>query len=291
MLGMGLWTAAQTRDICPAVVAVGAARPTSADRPAMASLPNAPFMRPASLCAAALAVLSPALQGCAPTRKAPAAASSPTPAAPQPIARVPVTEPTGMPLSTTARSVPAARGKTLAVRVDDPELVDEFNNIFATGDLYLAGWPSEEGLKRLAARGVKRIVALKTPDEVMHARGYDARAVAKQLGMELVVLPVRPDTYSPADVDAFAKAINESNGPVLVHCGSASTSAMVWSGYLARQPDATTEGVMGAARGAGLLEGPMADAAERVANEIIGAKPAPKPRSGPSAIPSAVPEK
>lgn len=196
-----------------------------------------------------------------------------------------------MPLSTTARSAPAARGNTLAVRVDDPELVDEFNNIFATGDLYLAGWPSEEGLKRLAARGVKRIVALKTPDEVMHARGYDPRAVAKQLGMELVVLPVRPDTYSPADVDAFAKAINESNGPVLVHCGSASTSAMVWSGYLARQPDATTEGVMGAARGAGLLEGPMADAAERVANEIIGAKPAPKPRSGPSAIPSAVPEK
>jgi uncharacterized protein (TIGR01244 family) len=83
------------------------------------------------------------------------------------------------------------------------------------------------------------------------------------------VLPVRPDTYGPADVEAFAKALNASDGPVLVHCGSASTSAMVWSGYLAKQPGVTAKQVMDAARAAGLLEGPMTESAERVAEEII----------------------
>lgn len=184
-----------------------------------------------------------------------------------------LTEPVGTPLGTTAPASAAPRRQTLAVRVTDPALADEFNNIFATGDVYLAGWPTEEGLKQMAARGVKRVVALKTPEEVLHARGYDPRAVAKRLGMELIVLPVRPDTYSPADVEAFAQTLNASDGPVLVHCGSASTCAMVWSGYLAKQPGATAKEVMDAARAAGLLEGPMTESAERVAGEIIKNQP------------------
>jgi uncharacterized protein (TIGR01244 family) len=166
------------------------------------------------------------------------------------------------------------------VRVTDPALADEFNNIFSTGDVYLSGWPTEEGLKQMAARGVRRVIALKTPEEVLHARGYDPRVVAKRLGMELIVLPVRPDTYSAADVDAFVKALNASDGPVLVHCGSASTSAMVWSGALAKQPGVTAKEVMDAARAAGLLEGPMTESAERVANEIIKAQPAAKAKPG-----------
>lgn len=184
-----------------------------------------------------------------------------------------LTEPVGTPIGTTAPASDAPRKQTVAVRVTDPALADEFNNIFSTGDLYLAGWPTEEGLKRMAARGVKRVIALKTPEETLHARGYDPREAAKRLGMELIVLPVRPDTYSPADVEAFAKALNASDGPVLVHCGSASTCAMVWSGYLAKQPGVTAKEVMDAARAAGLLEGPMTESAERVANEIIKAQP------------------
>lgn len=188
-------------------------------------------------------------------------------------------EPVGTPIGTTAPTSDAPGRQTVAVRVTDPALADEFNNIFATGDVYLAGWPTEEGLKQMAARGVKRVIALKTPEEVLHARGYDPRVVARRLGMELIVLPVRPDTYGPADVEAFAKALNASDGPVLVHCGSASTCAMVWSGYLAKQPGVTAKEVMDAARAAGLLEGPMTESAERVANEIIKTQPATKPQA------------
>lgn len=239
----------------------------------------------ALLIAAVLAAGTLQLPGCASTPSRTTEGVT-APGADAPRTAAGLDDPTGTPLGTTAPASDAPSRQTIAVRVTDPAVADEFNNIFAVGDLYLAGWPTEEGLKQMAARGVKRVIALKTPDEVMHARGYDPRVVARRLGMELIVLPVKPDTYSPADVAAFAKAVNSSDGPVLVHCGSASTCAMVWSGYLAQQPGVTAKQVMDAAQAAGLLEGPMTDAAERVANQIIKARPA-APGGGPSADPAA----
>jgi uncharacterized protein (TIGR01244 family) len=155
-----------------------------------------------------------------------------------------------------------------AVRVSEPAIADEFNNIFALGDLYLAGWPTQAGLKAMAARGVRRVISLKTAEEVEYARHYDPRAVAAQLGIEWIELPVHPDTYGPAEVAAFIATLDTSEGPLLVHCGSGSTSAMVWSGYLASRSDMTVAEIMTAARAAGLLEGPMAEAAERVVRQI-----------------------
>lgn len=224
-----------------------------------------------------------AFAGCAASERQSAGSDASTRGASSESSRSPASrpEPANLTLHPTDSHTRSAPTRQLAVRITDPALADEFNNIFAVGDLYLAGWPTEQGLRRIAARGVKRIIALKTPDEVMHARGYDLQDVAKRLGMELIVLPIGPDTYSPADVEAFTKALNGREGPVLVHCGSASTSAMVWSGYLATQPGATAEKVMAEARAAGLLDGPMTEAAERVANEVIPARSAarePSPR-------------
>jgi hypothetical protein len=62
---------------------------------------------------------------------------------------------------------------------------------------------------------------------------------------------------------------------------------MVWSGYLAKQPGVTAKEVMDAARAAGLLEGPMTESAERVANEIIKTQPATKPQAASTTKPQA----
>lgn len=177
--------------------------------------------------------------------------------------------PANLPLRPAEAADTDAPARRLAVRVTDAAIADDFNNLFATGNVYLAGWPTEQGLSRMAERGVKRIIALKTPEEVLHARGYDPRKTAERLGMELIVLPIRPDTYSSADVELFAKALGAGQGPVLIHCGTASTCAMVWSGHLATKPGATAETVMEEARAAGLLDGPMTEAADRVAREIV----------------------
>jgi uncharacterized protein (TIGR01244 family) len=165
-------------------------------------------------------------------------------------------------------ALPAPRVSIDAVRVTEPAVADEFNNIFALGDLYLAGWPTEAGLKAMAARGVQRVVSLKTADEVTFARHYDPRAAAARLGIEWIELPVHPETYGLAEVAAFVATLETSKGPLLVHCGSASTSAMVWSGYLASRGGMTFDEIMAAARSAGLLEGPMTEAAERVVRQL-----------------------
>ena len=155
-----------------------------------------------------------------------------------------------------------------AVRIDDPSLAPEFNNLAIDGTTYFAGWPTEAGLRALAARGVKTVITLKTPDQVLAARGYDPRKVAAELGLTLVVIPVAPDTYSVADIDAFAAAFDHADGPVLIHCGASATVGGVWSGYLVAKRGLSTTDALARGRAAGLKDGPMTDATERVFGEI-----------------------
>jgi len=161
-----------------------------------------------------------------------------------------------------------------ASRVADANLSAEFNNLSADGETYFGGWPTEAGLRAMSAKGVKLVVALKTPEQVQEARGYDPRKVAADLGINLVVIPVSPGSFSAADVEAFAAAYDASNGPVLIHCGSSSTVGGMWAGYLALKRGYTPEKALDAGRAAGLREGPMSDAAERV----VQTKPAPTPK-------------
>lgn len=151
-----------------------------------------------------------------------------------------------------------------AHRVEDPALTAEFNNLFADGDIYFSGWPSEAGLRAMSARGVKTVIALKTPEQVMDARGYDPRKLAPQLGIDLIVIPVSSDSYDLATVERFAKAFDGTKGPVLIHCGSSSTVGGVWSGYLFAKRGVPAEQALELGAAAGLREGPMSDAAERV---------------------------
>lgn len=158
----------------------------------------------------------------------------------------------------------AQRPVGTARRISDNDLSAEFNNLSADGDTYFGGWPTEAGLRAMSAKGVKLVVALKTPEQVQEARGYDPRALAAELGINLVVIPVSPGSFSRADVEAFAAAYDASNGPVLVHCGSSSTVGGMWAGYLALKRGFSADRALEAGRAAGLKEGPMGDAAERV---------------------------
>jgi len=165
----------------------------------------------------------------------------------------------------------AQRPVGTASRVADPNLSAEFNNLSADGETYFGGWPTEAGLRAMSAKGVKLVVTLKTPEQIEEARGYDPRKVAADLGINLVVIPVSPGSFSAADVEAFAAAYDASNGPVLIHCGSSSTVGGMWAGYLALKRGYSPEKALDAGRAAGLREGPMSDATERV----VQTKPTP----------------
>jgi uncharacterized protein (TIGR01244 family) len=187
------------------------------------------------------------------------------------------------PVATPARAAPpaspsaeakAARPVGVATAVTDPSLAAAFTNLSQDGDIYFAGWPTEAGLRALAARGVRTVITLKTVDEITAARGFDARAVAQSLGIELVVIPVRPNSFSAADVTAFAAAFDAARGPVLIHCGSSNTVGGMWAAYLANQRGLAPADALSRGRAAGLRDGPMADATQRV---ISGAAATPAP--------------
>jgi protein tyrosine phosphatase (PTP) superfamily phosphohydrolase (DUF442 family) len=176
----------------------------------------------------------------------------------------PISEPTGMKLVATAQPpLPP-----LAQPVSDAELAREFNNIHSNGAVYFSGWPTEAGLRALAARGVKRIIALKTADEAIAARGYDPRKVAKELGITIIEMPVNAETLSDAYIDKLTREIDRDGGPTLIHCGSSSTAGMVWGSYLAKSKGASAADAMAQARAAGLKDGPLADAAQKYINSV-----------------------
>jgi protein tyrosine phosphatase (PTP) superfamily phosphohydrolase (DUF442 family) len=184
-----------------------------------------------------------------------------------PTSEAPITEPTGMNLVATAQPpLPP-----LAQPVSDAELAREFNNIHSNGAVYFSGWPTEAGLRALAARGVKRIITLKTPDETISARGYDPRKVAKELGITLVEMPVNAETLSDAYIDKLTREIDRDGGPTLLQCGSSSTVGMVWGSYLAKSKGASAADAMAQARAAGLKDGPLADAAQKYINATAAA--------------------
>lgn len=202
-----------------------------------------------------------ALAGCVTTSirsPEPGAAPAPTPG---PIARA-----TGMRLVPTEPTpVP-----TPAIEVvSDPALAAEFNNLRSGGDFFFGGWPTEAGLRAMAAQGVRRVVCLKTAEEVVAARGYDPRVVAKELGMEFIELPVTADSLSDAYVARFAAEVESgSPGRTLIHCGAGGTCGMVWGSYLASRKGLDPARALAEARAAGLLDGPQAEAAERYVRAV-----------------------
>ena len=208
--------------------------------------------------AIALCVAS-CLTACAP--KTPAA-KGPTPIDPG-TGRAVLSEPASMDLVATA---PTPIIMNPITRVETPALAAEFNNLFSDGRMYFSGWPSEAGLRALAARGVKKIIMLRPADALVQARGYDPRAVAKSVGITLIEMPVSADTLSDAYIDRFAREVDASTDPTLMQCGASSTCGMVWGSYLARSKGMAPSDALAQARAAGLLDGPQADAAAKYIN-------------------------
>lgn len=81
-----------------------------------------------------------------------------------------------------------------------------------------AGQPDEAALKVFAKQGYTTVIDLRTESE---DRGMNEAAVVEGLGMNYVVLPIGRDSISFDSAKALDKLIADSEGPVLVHCGSA----------------------------------------------------------------------
>lgn len=153
-------------------------------------------------------------------------------------------------LAAAAAFVLAAAGPALAEKapIAFPQKIErsDFQAAFAdVGPLYIGGQPTEAALRELASKGVKTVINLRTQPEMDNRRAvpFDEAALLKELGINYVHIPLGgPDTpYTPASVDAFAKAFEEADSKVLLHCTIAWRASHMWAAYLVKHKGYSVE--------------------------------------------------
>src|ERR1043166_4278054 len=93
------------------------------------------------------------------------------------------------------------------------------------GSILNAGQPNEKQLRELNAQGVKTIVNIRGPQEMEQIKkeGFDEEAVAKDLGIKYVSIPIQGwKTCTPANLALIAEAFDKAEGRILFHCQTAS---------------------------------------------------------------------
>jgi len=104
-------------------------------------------------------------------------------------------------------------------------------------DMFIAGQPTEKALRELKAKGVTTVVNLRMPEEMARV-GFDEAALAKELGITYVYIPMRGSAdypFGPKQLDTFAAAMAAANGKVLLHCTIAWRASHLWAAYLIRE--------------------------------------------------------
>jgi uncharacterized protein (TIGR01244 family) len=130
-------------------------------------------------------------------------------------------------------------GKGQTGPVPNPVVLDTtglFQEKFASvgDDMFIAGQPTERAIRELRAKGVTTIVNLRMPEEMAQI-GFDEAALAKELGIKYVHIPMRgtpENPYGPKQLDTFAAAMASADGKVLLHCTVAWRASHLWAAYL-----------------------------------------------------------
>lgn len=139
-------------------------------------------------------------------------------------------------------------------------------------DLFVAGQPTERGLREMKARGVTTVVNLRSPQE-MDRVGFDEAALVRQLGMKYVYLPMRgtPELpYSPKAVESFAAALASADGKVLLHCTVAWRASHLWSAYLIQDRKLPVAEVLASTRLINLMDEHHTGADKQPLEEFLG---------------------
>jgi uncharacterized protein (TIGR01244 family) len=106
-------------------------------------------------------------------------------------------------------------------------------------DRYLIGpQPSDTDIRTLNQKGYKRIVNFRTIEEMNDRKevGFDEADLAKELGMEYLIIPVggAKNPFSPKTLSALEQVLKKDDSPILLHCSSGSRVGMVWAAYAVR---------------------------------------------------------
>lgn len=99
----------------------------------------------------------------------------------------------------------------------------------APGVLF-GGQPTEDQLKAMAADGLSFVLDLRAEGE---NRGFDEPAALQSLDVPYLNVPVDADRLAlPETFERFIEAMDEVDGPVLVHCASGNRVGALYYAYL-----------------------------------------------------------
>jgi uncharacterized protein (TIGR01244 family) len=150
-----------------------------------------------------------------------------------------------------------------------------FQSKFVTvgDDMFIGGQPTEKAIRDLHARGVTTIVNLRMPEEMSRV-GFDEAALAKELGMKYVHIPMRgtpENPYGPKQLDTFAAAMASADGKVLLHCTVAWRASHLWAAYLIRERQTPVSTALSQARMINLMDDmPMGNSPEQPLEGFLG---------------------
>lgn len=116
--------------------------------------------------------------------------------------------------------------------------------------LYTAGQPSAQQLREAAATGVTTLIDLRQPDE---DRGYDEAALASELGLRYVRLPIAGASgITEANARTLNHLLKQDSGTTLLHCASGNRVGALLALLNARVEGADTDSALQFGRDAGL---------------------------------------
>ena len=140
-------------------------------------------------------------------------------------------------------------------------------NLSKDGRFYFGGQPNESTFRRLVEEEkIELVVNLRLPRE-MERLSIDESALARELGIRYLNIPVEHGEISAEDVDLFAGVVAETDGAVLLHCTSSNRVGGFWAAYLVRVHGFEIRDALARGRAAGMSTDQVAAAARRVMEE------------------------
>jgi len=104
-------------------------------------------------------------------------------------------------------------------------------------NFYLGPQPTGEDLKQAKQRGVKTVIDFRLPNEP----AAETESLAASSGLDYVNIPVNKTCLSIDQLDELDRAMQEQQGPFLIHCASGARAALLLSLYKGRAQHWTAE--------------------------------------------------
>ena len=111
----------------------------------------------------------------------------------------------------------------------------QFNDI--GGDLYLGPQPTEQDLQEAKQCGVKTIIDFRLPSET----AIPNETLVTENGLNYVNIPVNKTSPSGEQIEQLDQALQQEDGPFLLHCGTGMRAAMLLALTRAKQSRWTAE--------------------------------------------------